>query len=101
MLASGRRLYSTAAGVVDQVRYPYFVRRTAGNALPVYTELKNGKTRRETIIRRIEGDAEKLRHDLMASFEGVAVQRNPRTNHLIIKGWHTAEIREWLASKGF
>lgn len=47
-----------APTLAPQVRHPYFVSRTANNNLPVYTDIRNGRTRHLTIIRRIEGDVD-------------------------------------------
>ncbi|CAG8696561.1 8900_t:CDS:2, partial [Ambispora leptoticha] len=39
-----------------KVKYPYFVQRTKYNMIPVYTDIKNGRSRVLTIVRRIEGN---------------------------------------------
>lgn len=51
-------LVVAAPTLVPQVRHPYFVSRTANNSLPVYTDIRNGRTRHLTIIRRIEGNVD-------------------------------------------
>ncbi|KAI5288996.1 hypothetical protein KEM54_004583 [Ascosphaera aggregata] len=43
---------------------PYFVRRTASNQLPVYTDTKAGGTLQQTKIQKIEGNVEALKDQL-------------------------------------
>ncbi|KAL0079812.1 mitochondrial large subunit ribosomal protein-domain-containing protein [Phycomyces blakesleeanus] len=84
---------------------PYFISRTANQGLPVYTEIKNGGTQKLTIVRRIEGDAEVLMHEIRVLFPKDApkniVRVNPTNNQVIIKGIHGNEIKQWLIEKGF
>lgn len=44
--------------LIKYVQYPYFVSRTRMKELPVYVDIKNGRTRVLTEIGRIEGDSE-------------------------------------------
>jgi hypothetical protein len=44
--------------LIKYVQYPYFVARTRMKELPVYVDIKNGRTRVLTEISRIEGDSE-------------------------------------------
>lgn len=44
--------------LIKYVQYPYFVSRTRMKELPVYIDIKNGRTRVLTEISRIEGDSE-------------------------------------------
>lgn len=87
-----KRFYSTPA---------YFVARTTNKGLPVYSEYKNGGTRLLTIVRRIEGDSNALIKDLNTDFPEAVVSLNQKTQHVVIKGHHVNEIKEWLISKGF
>ncbi|RUS23019.1 mitochondrial large subunit ribosomal protein-domain-containing protein [Endogone sp. FLAS-F59071] len=90
--------------LVPQVRHPYFVSRSANNNLPVYTDIRNGRTRRLTIIRRIEGNVDKLRQDLLELFPDKAshpITINRTNNHIVIKGFRQHEVAMWLAKKGF
>lgn len=43
--------------LIKYVQYPYFVARTRMKELPVYIDIKNGRTRVLTEISRIEGDS--------------------------------------------
>lgn len=89
---NSKRFYSTPA---------YTVMRTTNKGLPVYSEYKNGGTRLLTIIRRIQGDSNALVKDLVADFPAAEVNINPKTQHVIIKGHHVNELKEWLILKGF
>ncbi|KAI8140347.1 mitochondrial ribosomal protein subunit Img2 [Fennellomyces sp. T-0311] len=93
-----RRSYTTSTA------QPYFISRTANNGLPVYTDFKNGGTQQLTIIRRIEGDAEALKNEILTLFPDAPknfARVNPVNNQVILKGIHMNEIKEWLISKGF
>ncbi|KAJ2787829.1 mitochondrial 54S ribosomal protein img2 [Coemansia interrupta] len=84
------------------VKYPYFVRRTRFQSLPVYRDTKNGKTRKLTVIRRVEGDLEALRTDLIQALgEDSQIAIKKISQQLVIKGDCTRGIREWLTKKGF
>ncbi|RUP42723.1 mitochondrial large subunit ribosomal protein-domain-containing protein [Jimgerdemannia flammicorona] len=109
------RVYSTAAGKssnalvpaltstsASSVQYPYFVSRTASHALPVYTDIRNGRTRHLTIIRRIEGDVNKLRKDLLELLPSPQlISVNELNNQIVIKGFWQYEVTAWLAKRGF
>ena len=66
---------------------PYHVHRTASQKLPIYHLAKRGGNLHQTRIRKIEGDVEKLREELVASLalkeETVIINR--LTGHIIIK----------------
>ncbi|KAK9768678.1 54S ribosomal protein IMG2, mitochondrial [Basidiobolus ranarum] len=79
----------------------YFVRRTAGKSLPVYSDIKNGGTRFLTLIRRAEGDLDKLRQDLIQVAPAESISINRRTSHIVFKGNYVREVRKWLTEKGF
>lgn len=82
----------------------YFISRTANNNLPVYTDFKNGRTQLLTIIRRVQGDAYALKNDILSLFPDAPkdyVKVNPVNNHVVIKGLHMDDIKQWLAQKGF
>ncbi|KAI8081925.1 mitochondrial large subunit ribosomal protein-domain-containing protein [Gilbertella persicaria] len=91
-LQNSKRFYSTPA---------YSVSRTTNKGLPVYSEYKNGGTRLLTIIRKIQGDSNALAKDITTDFPEAVVQVNATTQHVVIKGHHVNEIKEWLINKGF
>jgi len=85
-------------------KYPFFVRRTTNGTLPVYTDLKNGRTRRLTIIRKVEGDVNALVSNLKEDFPKVPKDvfvSKPFLQQVVIKGHVRDEIMIWLAQKGF
>ncbi|KAJ1960697.1 mitochondrial 54S ribosomal protein img2 [Dipsacomyces acuminosporus] len=104
-----RAFESTSAGTANSastqapelVTYPYFVQRTRFQSLPVYTDIKNGGTRKLTLVRRIEGDIEALRSDLVQALEDSTIQINGVSRQLVIKGDRVKEVRAWLTKKGF
>ena len=94
-----KRSYTT-----QQQQLPYFISRTSNKGLPVYTEFKNGGTQHLTIIRRIEGDAEALKNEVLELFPEAPknfARVNPVNNQVILKGIHMNEIKQWLVEKGF
>ncbi|CAB4389594.1 unnamed protein product [Rhizophagus irregularis] len=92
--------------LIKYVQYPYFVSRTRMKELPVYVDIKNGRTRVLTEIGRIEGDSKALCDDIRKelfyySREKNFINVNHTNNHVIIKGRHGLIVKEWLAKKGF
>ena len=81
----------------------YYVRRTRSNQLPVYTDIRNGKTRLLTLIRRIDGDprvlSQELKECLGLNQDEITVNRV--TGHVVVKGRRKMEIVHFLESKGF
>lgn len=84
-----------------QVAYPYFVNRTRFQSLPVYIDIRNGKTRKLTVVRRIEGDLEALRTDLSQIMDSSFIQIKKLSQQIVVKGDRQEEIRKWLAQRGF
>ncbi|KAF7732773.1 hypothetical protein EC973_000046 [Apophysomyces ossiformis] len=94
-----RRCYSSSTATPA-----YVIRRTANKGLPVYSDIKNGRTEKLTIVRRINGDANALREELFTLFPEASpahIRVNPRNNQVIIKGIYVNEVKEWLIQKGF
>ncbi|KAJ2786211.1 mitochondrial large ribosomal subunit [Coemansia javaensis] len=81
--------------------YPYYVRRTRFQSLPVYTDVRNGGTRRQTVVRRIEGDLGALRADLAAALSDESIAVKSASQQLLIKGDCARQVREWLTARGF
>jgi large subunit ribosomal protein L49 len=90
---------------------PYYVRRTPSHQLPVYLITKSGGTKKQTSIRKTEGDLDALRNDL-ARYLGLEsgdeqgpkspeVEINRRTGHIIIKGWRKDEVQNFLLERNF
>ncbi|CAG8492876.1 1400_t:CDS:2 [Diversispora eburnea] len=89
------------------VQYPYFLHRTQFMNLPVYSDIRNGKSRVLTVIRRVEGDIQALRDDIKREvFPNDTATRsiigiNHTNNQIVIKGDHTYKMKKWLIKKGF
>ncbi|BFZ59119.1 54S ribosomal protein img2, mitochondrial [Saitoella coloradoensis] len=88
---------------VKLVQYPYYVRRTASNQIPVYSDYKRGGNLLQTLIRKIEGDHQALLAEVQEKFniDKKDIKINPVTKHIVIKGHYTGAIKAWLQRKGF
>lgn len=65
----------------------YLVGRTASNNVSVYNDKRSGGTRKETTIKKIQGNAQDLKKDLIneLKFKKDDVNVNPVTGHVKIK----------------
>ncbi|BEJ18033.1 hypothetical protein CspHIS471_0703100 [Cutaneotrichosporon sp. HIS471] len=88
----------------------YLVARSEQGNLPVYTEYRNGRSNRLTIVRKITGDVGALRNDIAQYLADghidplkapPKVYVRPTSGHVEIKGHWAEEIKEWLAMRGF
>ncbi|KAJ4387390.1 54S ribosomal protein img2, mitochondrial [Gnomoniopsis smithogilvyi] len=81
----------------------YLVGRTPSNNVSVYNDKRSGGTRKETTIKKIQGNAQDLKKDLIneMKFKKEDVNVNPVTGHVKIKGWHLEQVRTWLEARGF
>jgi len=77
---------------------PYRVNRTPSNNLPVYTDIRNGRTRILTLVRKVEGNATALSTDL-AKLLGVSVYE--KVGRIEIPGNHIGKVRQYLQQLGF
>mmetsp|Transcript_19854 Transcript_19854/g.41763 ORF Transcript_19854/g.41763 Transcript_19854/m.41763 type:complete len:175 (-) Transcript_19854:75-599(-) len=78
---------------------PFRVQRTAtGQFLPVYTDIKNARSRVVTVVRNIDGDIQEMQRELSIVC-GAAVDQ--RAGRLEVAGRHTQNIRDWLVGLGF
>lgn len=86
-------------------RLPYHVSRTPTNNLPIYSDIKAGKTLKQTLIRKITGDAYVLRDELKKELnldpERETCEVNAITGHIIIKGWCRPRVERFLSDRGF
>ncbi|KAI0312472.1 mitochondrial large subunit ribosomal protein-domain-containing protein [Amylostereum chailletii] len=111
--ASPRRAYSLPAAPAPAAphRLPYFVPRNSRGSLPVYTDVRNGRTRHLISIRNVQGDPNALAQDLAHALCGPPSpsQDSPRmkvhvvrSKHLVLSGgrWKH-DILHWLTAKGF
>jgi large subunit ribosomal protein L49 len=82
---------------------PFFVERTAfGKGLPVYSDIKNGRTRHLTVVRRIYGDINALTTQLKNEFPEInKISVKPNQQKILIKGDWASEIKIFLTNLGF
>jgi hypothetical protein len=79
----------------------YEVKRTSNGLLPVYTEYKSGRSQILTLIRRVDGNAEKLCDDLGNFIPKEKIRIKYPTNHVEIKGNVQRTVRYWLTAVGY
>ncbi|POS78163.1 hypothetical protein DHEL01_v203445 [Diaporthe helianthi] len=84
-------------------KLPYIVERTWTKNLSVYNDARAGRTKKQTVVKKIVGDSRALKDDLIEEmgFPTNHVKINPVTNHIKIKGFHAHKVREWLQARGF
>ncbi|KAF0560682.1 ribosomal protein L49/IMG2 [Gigaspora margarita] len=106
-MQKGSRLTTLASPIIKYVQYPYYIHRTSNKSLPVYIDIKNGRTRILTILRRIEGDIQALRDDIKKDLFPKdhsihsKVTINHTNNNVVIKGDYCFVLKKWLMDKGF
>lgn len=88
-------------------KLPYFISRTPlGKQLPVYTEFKEGRTKVLTLIRKIDGNIDALRSDLLQSnmIQGLResdIYLRKDLKQLWVKGAFMHQVKGFLNAKGF
>jgi len=87
----------------------YAVGRSSNGELPVYTDIRSGKTRYLVVVKNVSGDANALRNDLLTSLFPRGSQEQSQLSisispakHLILSGgkWKHA-VADWLKRNGF
>jgi Mitochondrial large subunit ribosomal protein (Img2) len=78
---------------------PFQVQRTHTGNLPVYTEFKNNRNQKLTIIRKITGDVDKFRNELTKVVSNYETKE--KLGRVEVKGLHTEVIKQWLLRLGF
>ncbi|KAF6219286.1 hypothetical protein HO133_005111 [Letharia lupina] len=94
---------SAQVGLAALPPLPYHVHRTASQKLPIYHLAKRGGNLHQTRIRKIEGNVEKLREEIVAglALKEETVVINRLTGHIIIKGWYKDNIKRFLEERHF
>lgn len=90
-----------SAGPLPKDTLPFQVERTdKGRWLPVYTDVRKGRTQLITLVRKVSGDLEEMREEMskVCQNQEVRIRTGPR---LEVKGRYTAQLRTWLAGLGF
>lgn len=79
--------------------YSQVLRTSKGKQVPVYSDFKNGHTRRLTIVRKIVGDEQALAREIYRVTGGAAVAVRP--GRIEVEGDRRAELKTWLMGIGF
>jgi large subunit ribosomal protein L49 len=82
----------------DSPKLPFFVERTDGQALPVYTDYKGGRTKVITILRKIKGDVNELKLEVE---KVVGKNVEVRAGKLVVVGNYHLRLKLWLIGLGF
>ncbi|KAK0612142.1 mitochondrial large subunit ribosomal protein-domain-containing protein [Immersiella caudata] len=94
---------ATTSAAKPATKAPYLVGRTPSNNLPVYQLTKRGGNYKLTVVKKVDGDKQALRHDMAQEFgmdiEDVRVKTV--TGHLELKGFLAPKVTEFLEKKGF
>ena len=67
--------------------------------MPVYSDFKNGRTRKLTIVRKIVGDEEALAAEIHRVTGGAEVTVRP--GRIEVLGDRRTELKNWLMGLGF
>jgi hypothetical protein len=95
----------SASATISPKEQRYAVTRTGFRNLPVYLQTSGGGTHLSTVIRRVEGDSQALRDDIIAdktllatlSVDPSDVKVNPVTRHVVVKvgcSWHILSLQQ-------
>lgn len=74
-------------------------RTTLGKQVPVYTEFKNGRTRRLTVVRRVTGSEAALARELYRVTGGATI--TVHAGRVEVEGDRSKELKTWLMGLGF
>ncbi|KUI66036.1 54S ribosomal protein img2, mitochondrial [Cytospora mali] len=94
---------ATAAPITPPRQLSYLVERTASRNFSVYNDTRSGGSKKQTVVKKIVGDAQALRNDITSElgFTKDCVKINPVTGHIKIKGFHADKVQKWLVARGF
>lgn len=79
---------------------PFRVVRTGTGNLPVYSDIKNGGTRKLTVIRKILGDEKELISELRVLL-GKDVKITRKVGRIEVHGYHLRNVKLYLQRLGF
>ncbi len=81
------------------ITHAQITRTTVGKQLPVYIDIKNGRTRLLTVVRKVGGSEGALADELRRVTGGARVELRP--GRVEVEGNKVAEVKTWLAGLGF
>lgn len=87
-----------AAAQDTATSHPFHVFRSRMGNLPVYTDIRNGNTKKVTVVRKYSGDAIELGRRVEAVCQSPVKVFHGRIE---VKGHHKPQLVEWLESAGF
>lgn len=79
---------------------PFQFSRTPTQQLPVYSDVRNGASRRVTVLRRYAGDVKELKDELRRLL-GDDTKIEEKMASLQINGHHVLKLKRWLRRLGF
>ncbi|KAG0148075.1 hypothetical protein CROQUDRAFT_41933 [Cronartium quercuum f. sp. fusiforme G11] len=95
------RLWKAPLGTAEKP-LGYHVQRTVPfGTLPVYTKMRPALSQVWTLVKKIEGDIEKLKSDLILDFPESRPIVKPRIKQVHMRGKITREVKLWLQDRGF
>jgi len=77
---------------------PFWITRSQGGELPVYTDYRKARTQTWTVICKVTGDTKVLKEELEKLTGSEVVEK---VGSLKVRGLHVNRVKEWLQSIGF
>ena len=78
---------------------PFQISRTHTGNLPIYSDFRNDRTRKLTIVRKITGDINEFKEELSKVVSNSPITE--KVGRLEVKGLHRPVIEVWLRRLGF
>ncbi|EGG08967.1 uncharacterized protein MELLADRAFT_104612 [Melampsora larici-populina 98AG31] len=95
------RLWRAPLGTIENP-LAYHVNRTIPfGTLPVYSKMKPALSQVWTLVKRVDGDIEKLKEHIILDFPESRPIVKPRIRQIIMRGKFTKELKLWLQDRGF
>ncbi|KAH9812282.1 hypothetical protein DFH28DRAFT_408325 [Melampsora americana] len=95
------RLWRAPLGTTENP-LAYHVNRTIPfGTLPVYSKMKPALSQVWTLVKRVDGDIEKLKEHIILDFPESRPIVKPRIRQIIMRGKFTKELKLWLQDRGF
>ena len=84
-------------GTIEKL--PFAIERTHKGNLPVYTDFRSGGGRQLTVVRKINGDVDKLKQELYKVCSNSEIEE--KQGRIEITGKHSTKVKLWLTRLGF
>lgn len=79
---------------------PFQFARTKAHQLPVYSDIKNGYSRRVTVLRKYSGNVVEIKEELHRLL-GPQTKVEEHQGEIQINGHHVLKLKRWLRRLGF